>query len=272
MHMNVRAAPLAERNPSVTPALAGAVAKAMEKDPAARHASMKAFQEALLAATGGQPSAQRSGAGSLAPGARPPSITAGRTTTAGSTTLSATAGEMQEADGLDPGVVDIPRRSRGGIVAALVVVLGVAGVFTVRALRSAGPGPGPTPPGTVATTAPPTVPATSGPTGAPPPADRPAEPPPPPQPARTSVDIATTPARARLLDAADGHLLGTSPWHGELPSGPGELKVRIEKAGYKPQTISIPLDRAFNRTVELEKARAGGRRGGDTTGERIIKL
>jgi serine/threonine-protein kinase len=266
MHMNVPAAPLSEHNPAVSPALAGAVAKAVEKDPAARHASMRTFQEALLTAIdGGQPRAHRSGAAALGSGARPSSITAG------STTLSATAGEMQ-GDGADPDVVDIPRRRRGGLVAALVVALGVAGVFAVRALRPAGSDRSASPPGTVATTAAPAVPATSGPTGEPPPAERPAEPPPPPQPARTAIDIATTPAQARLLDAADGHLLGISPWHGELPSGPGELQVRIEKAGYKVQTISIPLDRATNRTVELEKARAGRRRGGDSAGERIIKL
>ena len=104
------------------------------------------------------------------------------------------------------------------------------------------------------------------------PEDRAVKPPPPSEPARTAIDIATAPAQARLLDAGDGHLLGTSPWHGELPSSPGELKVRIEKAGYKSMTISIPLDQPFNRTFELERARAGGRRGGGASGERIIKL
>jgi hypothetical protein len=118
------------------------------------------------------------------------------------------------------------------------------------------------------------VPAPTGPgrTAELPPEDRAAKPPPPPQPARTTIDIATAPPQARLLDAGDGHLLGTSPWHGELPNSAGELKVRIEKAGYKSLTISIPLDQAFNRTFELERARAGGRRGGGASGERIIKL
>ena len=259
MHMNVRAAPLSEHNPAVGPALGTAIARVIEKDPAARHASMKAFQEALATAiTLEQPRPSGSGV-TLSSSGRTGSITAG------TTTLSANAGQLEQ--GPDADVVVIPRRGRAGIVAALVIVLGVAGTFAVRALRPPGVDPAPSP----LTTG---VPAPTGParTAEPPPEDRAVTPPPPAQPARTTIDIATAPAQARLLDAGDGHLLGTSPWHGELPSGPGELKVRVEKAGYKSLMISIPLDQAFNRTIELERARAGGRRGGGASGERIIKL
>ena len=261
MHMNVRAAPLSEHNPAVGPALGAAIARAIEKDPAARHASMKAFQEALVTAITVKEL--------RAPGSGVTLSSSGRTgpITAGTTTLSANAGELE--GGTDPDVVVTPRRGRAGIVAALVIVLGVAGAFTARALRPPGANPAPGP----LTTGVPT-PTGPGRTAEPPPEDRAVKPPPPPQPqpARTTIDIATAPAQARLLDAGDGHLLGTSPWHGELPSSSGELKVRIEKAGYKSQTISIPLGQAFNRTFELERARAGGRRGGGASGERIIKL
>ena len=257
MHMNVRAAPLSDHNPAVGPALGAAIARAIEKDPAARHASMKAFQEALVTAiTIEQP----------LPSGRGVTLSSSRRTgpiTAGTTTLSANAGELDE--GADSDVVVTPRRGRAGIVAALAIVLGVGGAFTMRALRPPGADPAPSP----LTTA---VPAPMGPgrTAEPAPEDRAAKP--PPQPARTTIDIATAPAQARLFDAGDGHLLGTSPWHGELPSSSGELKVRIEKAGYKSMTISIPLVQAFSRTFELERARAGGRRGGGASGERIIKL
>ena len=196
MHMNVPAAPLSDHNPAVGPALGAAVAKAIEKDPAARHASMKAFQEALVTAiTVEQLRAPGSGV-TLSSSRRTGPITAG------TTTLSANAGALEQ--GTDPDVVVTPRRGRAGIVAPLAIVLGVAGAFTARALRPPGadPAPGPLTTG---------VPEPTGPgrTAEPPPEDRPLSRR-PRKPARTTIDIATAPAQARLLDADDGHLLGTS--------------------------------------------------------------
>ena len=137
MHMNVRAAPLSDHNPAVGPTLGAAVARAIEKDPAARHASMKAFQEALVTAiTLEQPRAPGSGVTLSSSGRTGP-------ITAGTTTLSANAGQLER--GADPDVVVTPRRGRAGIVAALVIVLGVGrglhGARVAAARRRSGTGP-----------------------------------------------------------------------------------------------------------------------------------
>jgi hypothetical protein len=92
----------------------------------------------------------------------------------------------------------------------------------------------------------------------------------PAEPERVAVDIATTPARARLVDAADGRVLGVTPFHDLLPRREGALELRLEKKGYEPRTISVPLDQKFDGAFELKRVAGSG--GGDSSGERIIKL
>jgi serine/threonine-protein kinase len=273
MQMNVPADPLGQMNPSVGPALAFAVAKALEKDPMARHANMTDFAEALIMSLGT----------SLAPGQPLPFSKSGGTLQldwktqpplVGSTTLSSTAGELEEERP--------PARKRGGRVAligALAVVVGAGAFIATRAAHNdAGGSTAPPPEAQNTGTVPPAEKPVEDKTVDKPVAthpsmpERPAEPPPVAAPARIAVDIETTPGEARLLDASDGHVLGVSPWRGELPSGQGSLKIRIEKQGYKARTITVPLDHAFNGTFELD--RSGGHHGGgeQPSGERIIKL
>jgi hypothetical protein len=240
---------------------------------------MTVFAEALITSLGtsltpGQPLPFSKSGGTLSLDwkTQPPLV--------GSTTLSSTAGELKEE------LPAPPRRGVGrvAIIGALAVVVGAGAFIATRASHQDAPGNGNTtaaqPPEahhteTVAPTenpaqAKPVAPAVTKPSVP----GHPAEPPPvAAAPARIPVEIATSPAEARLVDANDGHLLGVTPWRSELPSGQGSLKVRIEKSGYKARTISIPLDHAFDGNFELD--RAGGHHGGggeQPSGERIIKL
>jgi hypothetical protein len=87
-----------------------------------------------------------------------------------------------------------------------------------------------------------------------------------------ALDIVTAPAQARLIDASDGHFLGLTPWHQELPSRAGKLEIRLEKKGYEPRTISVPLDKKFDGNFALERARGGSGHTDEPSGEHIIKL
>jgi serine/threonine-protein kinase len=254
MHMNVRQQPLSERVPSLPAGLSTVVDKALEKDPADRFADMGALQAALLAAlkTAPAPAPVQASGGNVQQtgGATNPRVT--------TTTLSASAGEAGDLDELAPA----RRRSRAPLAVAALLVLGVGGVLGARALR---PGAVVTAPALPAPQPEPVVHEVV----TPPPKAEPETPPKPVEPARVAVDIATTPARARLVDAADGRLLGVTPFHDLLPRREGALELRLEKKGYEPRTISVPLDRKFDGAFELKRAASGG---GDSSGERIIKL
>jgi hypothetical protein len=258
MHMNVAAQPLSERVPSIPAGLSDVVARTLAKDPAERFASMGELHAALLAALKTAPAAPRDVEQT---GRLPPS--GGRLTSAGNTTLSAAAGQAPGDETLDE-LWPERRRSRVPMVVAAVVVLGAGGVLGVRALRPAAPVVAAPAPAPVEPPRAPEVPATPKPE----PAPAPVEPAPPAEPARISVDIATTPSRVRLIDVADGHLIGISPFHDVLPSGEGTLEVRLEKKGYEPRTVSIPRNQKFSGTFELKRVSGGD----EPAGERIIKL
>jgi serine/threonine-protein kinase len=262
LHMNVTATPLRERLPSIPAGLSDVVDKALAKDPAARFANMGELHAALLAALKTAPIAPRTDVSVEQTGRLPPGGT--RLTSAGKTTLSAAAGQAAGEETLDE-LWPERRRSRVPMAVAAVIVLGAGAALGVRAMRpgpaapvAAAPVPAPVKP--VEPPRPPEVPV------APKPA--PAEPAPPAEPARISVDIATTPSRVRLIDTADGHLIGISPFHDLLPSGEGTLQVRLEKKGYEPRTVSIPRNQKFSGTFELKRVPGGD----EAAGERIIKL
>jgi serine/threonine-protein kinase len=261
MHMNVRQQPLSERVPSLPSGLSAVVDRALEKEPTDRYASMAELQAALVAALKTAPAPARSGVNLQQTGAVPgPRVT--------TTTLSASAGEAADDTGLEE-LAGVRSRGRAPLAIAALVVLGIGGVLGARALSpkpaataAASPAPQPRP-----ETKPP-VEEVARPTPPPPPPVAPPEQ--TPEPATVTVDIATTPARVRVVDAADGKLLGVTPFHDLLPRREGALEVRLEKKGYEPKTISVPLDQKFDGTFELKRAAGPG--GGDSSGERIIKL
>jgi serine/threonine protein kinase len=137
--------PLAQVDPSIDPAFAAIVTKAMARDPANRFQTAVEFQQALGAwasgqgatlASGIQPSAQQLGSSAMRQPAAP---------TLGTGTPGVWS---QTGPNLDAGLDTIPKKSNAGLFAALgvvgVLVLGGAGFAAVSALhKPAASGPPP---------------------------------------------------------------------------------------------------------------------------------
>jgi hypothetical protein len=51
-------------------------------------------------------------------------------------------------------------------------------------------------------------------------------------------------------------VLGTTPFDLEIPRGAGTLDLLLDKKGYQPRSISVPLDHSSDRTVPLARRRA----------------
>ena len=103
------------------------------------------------------------------------------------------------------------------------------------------------------------------------------EPPAAPAAATVTIEIETTPSGARVLDAADGRLLGTTPLRQQVERRPGgELQIKIERKGYQTRTVAVPLGQDFRSDLALDPTPPGGARpplrGPSQSGERIIKL
>ena len=269
MHMNRTAPPLARVSPDVGPALAAVIHRALQKKPADRFASMNDLQKALLAAAPGPAAAV-----AAEPPPEPPpwkSPSEPRVLGSGPTTLSASASAMEAvSDSV------VPRRRSGPAIAAVAAVVVLAGGGLLLFGRG-GEHP-PSPSSAVERSATPAAeeprpaafvpPATPGPAPAPAPAAAPSA-------KRAAGDVGvvieSAPPGARVVSADDGRLLGLTPWRTRLPRRDGELKVRIEKRGYLPRLLSLPLqtDAASNVRLEKNPAGAGPRPGGE---EHIIKL
>ena len=301
MQMNRPPPPLDHKVPSVNPALAAAIERALRKAPAERFQTMAEVQRALVAAgavaTPSQVSAppaptqapERAGRAS-APHPLPVSNT---------TTLSAGAMEIEP--------LEVPRgRLARPILIAGVLLLAGGGLFAARTLTGDKAAAGdeteaqarleekarpevraeprtelkavlaaaaPSQP----TTAPAATPKQAR---SPSPAAAAASPSPaPPSASRVSIDIRTAPTEARVLDAADGHLIGVTPLRQTLERRDSPLAIRIEKAGYLPKSLTIPrLEDYRGPTIKLERAGEHEREREarpprePATGEHIIKL
>ncbi|HVR62071.1 MAG TPA: serine/threonine-protein kinase [Polyangia bacterium] len=266
MHMNRPAPPLDGDSPDVGPALAAVIHQALEKKPADRFASMGNLQKALLAAATGPavPASPETPQPWKAPSET-------RVFGSGPTTLSASASALEVVTD------DVPRRRAGPAIAAATVFVALAGgglwLYGRGGQRPPSPSsardpvaaPAAEPPRPAAVVAPPSTAPAPGPAKAPPnraPDD---------VGAVVGVAIDSAPPGARVVDADDGRLLGLTPLHTRLPRRDGELKVRIEKRGYLPRALSLPLQKDGASTVRLEKNPAGAtpRPGGE---EHIIKL
>ena len=298
MQMNRPPPPLADKLPGVNPGLAEVIYKALKKDPAQRYQSMAELQRALLAVDTAAP--QRAAAVPVAAPAQretstsEPDPPAGRSARArpevlpgSSTTLS--AGVLA----LDP--LRVPRTSwaRPLILLAILLVGGGAAFFGRSLTRApARPATDPIaikpavalhtaplePAGRVTPSAPeaparPKAPAGPGAPGVLPPAA-----------SRITVDIASSPAEARVIDTTDGRVLGLTPlhqsWERQHASAP--LSLRIEKNGYLSRSLTVPRHQDYRTSVRLERAEDRDRRehrdpasaapGGAEPGEHIIKL
>jgi hypothetical protein len=81
------------------------------------------------------------------------------------------------------------------------------------------------------------------------------------------IDIASAPAAARVVNTRDESLLGVTPFRREVPREEGELELRLEKRGYLPRTVVVPLNSGFRGSVRLGKVPAPA-----PAAETIIKL
>jgi len=241
MHLNVPPAPARSKRPEIPAAVDALVMKMLAKNPEERYADMKQVQAALKASGGSQFTVAGSSP-DLAKTHAPKSVS--QTSPMHDTTFSAGAGERVETQ-----VV----RGRGKVmVAGLVAVGAVAGGIFWWQSGGSGTSTGPatkptmpiatsTPPKPVTPPTPPTVPvATTKPVA--------------PQPKKVELRLASMPTGAKVLDGADGEVLGVTPLVLTRPRG-GSLTLRFEKDGYTASTRTMPLDgdRAFELTLEQKQ-------------------
>jgi serine/threonine-protein kinase len=235
MHLNVPPTPARSKRPEITPALDAIVMKMLAKNPEDRYAEMADFQAALKTSGSHQivssPDLARTHAK-----AHPVTVTSPMH----DTTFSTGAGERVETE-----VV----RGRGKVAIAGLVAAAIAGgvlywQFGTGESMSKRPSP-------VATNTPPK------------PVLQPAMPvaqvnavtapkPIPVAPAKkVELRLASVPAGAKVVDNADGELLGVTPLVLSRSRG-GSLTLRFEKDGYNATTRTMPLDgdRAFELTLE----------------------
>jgi len=118
------------------------------------------------------------------------------------------------------------------VAAGALVLRGGGGRGEVKTLQGPIAIMKPTPPAATTTVAKPTTPT----------------PIPAPAPKKVELRLVSVPAGARVLDDADGAVLGTTPLVLKRPLG-GSMRVRFEKDGYGPSTRTMALD--GDQTLEL---------------------
>jgi hypothetical protein len=130
-----------------------------------------------------------------------------------------------------------PRRRVGVVIGGTAALVALGAVLAVRQglfkMPSSSPAPVTTPPVVAEPVAPIAV---------------------PPAPL-VKVRIGSRPGDALVVRERDGHELGPTPFEDSWPQGTGVEKVRLERAGYRPEHLEVPLDRPSNLTVELKKER-----------------
>jgi serine/threonine-protein kinase len=298
MQMNRPPPPLKRKVPSVIPALAAAIEKALRKDPAERFQNMGEVQRALVAAGAAATPSQVS----ATPATPQPPQSDGRISApyplpvSNTTTLSAGAMEIEP--------LEVPRsRLARPLLIAGVLLLAGGGLFAARTLtgdkaaadneaeakteakeaRAETKAASAAAPSRAATPLPQPAPRAAVPTAAPPasrPAPAPAPSPSPVPSSRITIDLRTAPTEARVVDTSDGRLIGVTPLHQTFDRRDRPLAIRIEKTGYLPKSLTIPrLEDYRGPTVKLERAGEPHEREREVrpprepaTGEHIIKL
>ncbi len=216
LHISAPPPPPRSRNPAIPERLEATVLRALAKDPAQRFQTMDELSREL--AGGGATSA-------TPPTPRVPAADAGISATmpaASHTTLSASASIIERELTATRG------RRRGPLVVAALAVAAVGGyVVFSRAhrepepaaqpvvARPAAPAPAPVPP-----VAPPVAKAIS----------------------TIVVKLTSDPAGARVVRERDGALVGFTPLKETWPSSSGSEKLRLDKDGYRSESLIVPLD------------------------------
>jgi serine/threonine-protein kinase len=246
-HLQDPVPPLEEHGVSAPPELEALLMKALAKDPMDRQQSMAALVAELDAADnspgrGTMPGRDKATQAASIPGtvvvpekrARSLTPVAPAAPIAANTTLSRSSGQVTAA-----AVARQPRRRRSGLAVAGAVAFGV--VAAVMVMR-AGSRPAPAPPPVAAQT--PAVPV-------------PVKPPPvaetPPPPRQTVVELDSDPTGATVRDLAQESAapLGTTPLRLTFDRAARVLELRLEKRGFRPETLQVDLEQDYTRTVPL---------------------
>lgn len=74
--------------------------------------------------------------------------------------------------------------------------------------------------------------------------------------ATVTMQIASTPGGAAVLDARSGKVLGETPLEWKSPRRQGVVELLVRKRGFRPKKVSVALDRDASLTVTLERAAA----------------
>jgi serine/threonine-protein kinase len=238
MHLNVPPASARSKRSDVPLALDALVLKMLAKNPEDRYAEMKEVQAALKASGGTQivSSPDLDKTHGKAPGKRSPAV---QTPPVAATAFASGTGERLETE--------LVRRGSGTkVIAGVLAAAAIGGVVWWQSRGGSG-GDMPKAPTTVVA-APPVAPPTTAPPVTPPPVAEP--------PKKVEVRLASIPGGAKVVDGADGALLGMTPLVLTRPRG-GTLTLRIEKDGYNASTRTMALDgdRAFELTLEQKPRR-----------------
>ena len=222
VHMHISETPRPPRSlePSLPEDLDRLILACLAKEPDERPQTMAELQAALL---GRSPSAMRP-----APAVRP--------TMPAPVAPVAPTTFTQAAHVRDLGA-DAPRPRRRFAAPIALVALAIVGGGAWWKLRGAGQPPEPM---TSAVALPQPAPLI------------PAPPPAPPEPASVTAAIRSDPPGARVVRDADGAVIGVTPFKEKWPSGGGVRKLRLELDGYRPETISVPLDRGVDLAFALK--------------------
>jgi hypothetical protein len=232
MHLNVAPASARTKRPEIPLAVDALVLKMLAKNPDDRYAEMTEVQGALKASGGNQFTVRGSSPDLGKAPAKPP-VT--QTSPMRDTTFSTGTGERVDGTAV---------RGRGKmVVAGLVAAAAIGGgMFWWQS----GGQPQKEPTKIVTNTPPKPI--------APPPPVVPVTPPPQPAvaaPKKVELRLVSLPAGAKVVDNADGEMLGVTPLVLTRPRG-GTMTLRFEKDGYAASTRTMPLDgdRAFELTLE----------------------
>jgi eukaryotic-like serine/threonine-protein kinase len=258
-HLHDKVPPLEEHGVTVSPDLEAVLMKALAKDPMDRQQSMTALVAELDAADASpgrgtmqgreKANTARSIAGAAVPAAATPSGSSTSVTLpekrlrvptpkatppiASNTTLSRSSGQVAASAA--------PRAKRTGRSRLAVTGAIVVGVVAAVLMMRGGPRRAPAPPPVAARPQPPVVAV-------------PAPPPPPveaPKPARTVIELDSEPTGAIVRDPAEAEPLGTTPLRLTFERAARVLELRIEKRGYKTETLQVDLAQDLARTVPL---------------------
>jgi serine/threonine protein kinase len=239
MHLNKPPPPPRSLGVDLPESVEALVLRMLAKDLALRHGSMYEVQAALKALGDGtfvvRGASKPEFPGGTLPGgtmALPPSTTSPLVAPSQTTTLSSSTATTSSSDA--PG--GTPPRPRRSALIALVTVGAVAAVAGVVWRKTPPPHP-------VVDAA--VVPAL------PPPPSAPMAPPAQPAVRTVQLSIASDPAGARVVDAADGRVRGQTPLELRLPAATVPLELRLEKDGYRPSRLSMKRDVDRAVTVDL---------------------